>query len=162
MKARILLVLAMVLVLVVASSASAAAGGAGVPFKGHYQTTCEMVGTDPDSGAWLFVIEGEGRATHLGKSAYDAESEIHVGEGPFHPYWSEVTLTAANGDQLFVTLEGFLSFPESMDPEGENEVYATFRITGGTGRFEGAGGTGDFWGWIEPTEELYYNGTLTK
>jgi hypothetical protein len=42
-------------------------------------------------------------------------------------------LTAANGDVLFVTFEGFPG-------EGENQGRGEMTIVGGTGRFQGATG----------------------
>jgi hypothetical protein len=45
------------------------------------------------------------------------------------------TLTAANGDMLFLDLEGYAVTPALI------ETVAIYTITGGTGRFEGATGS---------------------
>jgi hypothetical protein len=50
-----------------------------------------------------------------------------------------VTLTAASGDQLFLTFAGTLT---PTEVEGVLGVNNPFQIVGGTGRFEGAAGGG--------------------
>ncbi|MEJ7675831.1 MAG: hypothetical protein WKF59_24775 [Chitinophagaceae bacterium] len=49
-----------------------------------------------------------------------------------------ITLTAANGDQIFMNSIGIVSAP---DANGVTRVTLTNTITGGTGRFADASGT---------------------
>jgi hypothetical protein len=154
MKARIFLLVAMILVLVVASGASAAAGGAVVPFKARYQTYPVVVGYDPDTNIQTMDIPGHGQATHLGNSTFDCDSWVDLtGDPPYHQ-WSIVELTAANGDQLYLTLDG-----TAIIGQGDG----TFEITGGSGRFEGATGAGVYWVWLDADGfHCHFDGTLTK
>ena len=68
-----------------------------------------------------------------------------------------MSFTAANGDKLFGTYEGHGT------PIPDPEFWRTFEITGGTSRFEGVTGSGDYWGQVSgETGMLYFVGTLTK
>ena len=158
MKARILLVLAIALVLVVASSALtvAAAAGAVVPFKAHYQTYPEPVGS-PTNGILTLAIPGEGQATHLGRSTWYADMQVDLSQVP-NVQTGTMVFTAANGDQLFGTFAG-----NSTPPTGPVEFWGDFEITEGTGRFEGVTCTGTYSGTAESAEGmLYFDGKLTK
>ena len=164
MKTRIFLVLAVFLILGLAGSTAAAATDdtmpfvtdASVPFTAYYETTCWWVEFDAAE------VEGEGLVTILRprrplelESAYHAYSWFNFDQGPPYPYWSEVTWTFANGDQLFLTLDG-VAIPGYFE--------GTFQITGGTGMLESVTGAGDWWALIlnEHDAEIYFDGALTR
>ena len=115
-----------------------------------------MLSFDPDTGVATYRVWGSGQATHLGRSEWSGVTNFNVYLDPI-PYWShDITFTAANGDQLFGTMEGAATLPE---------VQGTFEITGGTGRFAGVTGSGTFWGWSDGSgsnDLISYTGTLTK
>jgi hypothetical protein len=50
-------------------------------------------------------------------------------------------MTAPNGDALFLTFGGVIRYGASP---GVNTAEIVFTITGGSGRFQGASGTGTF------------------
>jgi len=94
------------------------------PNKGVGYAT-EVVSLRPDSSYGSWVASEQGQGTHTGKYVTRVVEQLDPIAG--YTFWGEGYLTAANGDQLFVT----------MNPPG-----ASFNITGGTGRFEGATGVG--------------------
>jgi hypothetical protein len=105
-----------------------AAAGAEKPFKGRSSGVVREMGFDPLTVTVYTRLEGEGQATHLGRFTVTADIAIVIGAGVH----GTGTLTAANGDQLFLTMEG-----DGIDPiHGLGE----FTVVGGTGRFEGASG----------------------
>ena len=118
--------------------AAALAGGplmAGddVPFK------AEMTATDQDFEPGEFPVLGtftttsEGTGTHIGKfTSVGVSTLVYTSAG----IWFEGTATtvAADGDEIHSETWGF-----TWDP-GDVEGY--FEITGGTGRFDGATGSG--------------------
>jgi len=83
------------------------------------------------------IPTGSGTATHLGqwtvagKVNYtpDAQGKIHSS--------GDATITAANGDKLYVTIDGILDPGAGMD-------QGTFYFVGGTGRFENVTGSANF------------------
>ena len=108
-----------------------------VPFKGRSSGVVVTTGfEDPCVTVSLnghpcvtTLLTGEGQATHLGHFTVTAQAVIDVITGiPTGPW----TLTAANGDRLFVTFVGF-----GIDPtHGGGDMT----IVGSTGRFQGATG----------------------
>jgi hypothetical protein len=109
----------------------AMAAGGQVPFKGHSSGLSMDVSFDPVAGIAHGHIEGEGQATHLGRFTVTGDVAVEVATGMARGTW---TLTAANGDQIFLDMVGENG---SDDHHGLGE----FTITGGTGRFEGASGS---------------------
>ena len=89
------------------------------------------------------IPTGSGTATHLGqwtvsgKVAYTPDNN-----GVLHSS-GEATLTAANGDKLFIQIDGILDPVAAVD-------QGTFYFVGGTGRFEGASGSSNFHVAINP------------
>ena len=122
------------------------------PLKGTLQAVPGVGPTGPCmlNGLQGFQVEGAGvgEATHLGK--YNMVSDICFRPyippfgGPGGPVPGEFEGTnifiAANGDQLFKDVS-FQSFPDPNDPT-LSDVFGKYEITGGTGRFEGASGSG--------------------
>ncbi|HYO11887.1 MAG TPA: hypothetical protein VE685_01675 [Thermoanaerobaculia bacterium] len=86
------------------------------------------------------IINASGRATHLG--LFTETGELTFIPDPNNPNLilaaGPVAFTAANGDTLEGRLEdGVLDVTTGI-------ATGVFRFTGGTGRFAGASGTGDF------------------
>jgi hypothetical protein len=79
------------------------------------------------------IREAEGEATHLGHFTVSGEYFVNVldasATGTF-------TITAANGDQIFITSVG-----HSLQPPTLKETVEDVTVTGGTGRFAGATGS---------------------
>ena len=122
---RPLSVAAGVATLVLLGSAIAAQAGECLPFSFAAQSA-EIVDS---RGNRLWVIQ-TGTATHLGNVIVYRDirqfGDVAVGD---------VTMEAANGDLLFL-----LTVTEFNPESGRFEGY--YEITGGTGRFEGATGSG--------------------
>ena len=74
----------------------------------------------------------EGEATHVGHFILASDIAVDV---RFGTATGTATLTAANGDMLFLDLEGYAVPPALI------ETVANYTIMGGTGRFEGATGS---------------------
>ena len=87
----------------------------------------------PPAGVIRQVDVGTCQLSHLGRTAYTGVLEIDFVAGT---QTGTRTLTAANGDQLFMTAVG-TSAPSGP---GTRSISATLTVTGGTGRFAGARG----------------------
>ena len=124
-----------------------------VPFEFRGYSVLESLAPDPSCGAppyFLNIQVGGGEATHLGRfsvrftfcvDATDLLDDGTLTEGESAPYWNGLgTLVAANGDELHVAVEGAVL--PSTDPAYDFQFQDPFVITGGTGRFEEAGGGG--------------------
>lgn len=119
-KVGIALLLVGAFALAPAGTASAARGGSERPWKGLGELTFDQSTLD---------LTGTGVASHLGRWTWSLEvtsdDGVHsTGEG---------TLTAANGDEVFVHLE-------QTWVSNDAAVFVT-TITGGTGRFSDAAGS---------------------
>jgi len=114
------------------ASTSQEARKGGLPFKGSF------AGQEVDTvSPPLLLVEGtaHGNATHLG--GYSASFSISVTLDTGRSTGS-MTLTAANGDRLFTSVEG-VGVPTSVPNVASITELAT--VTGGTGRFAGTTGT---------------------
>ena len=104
------------------------------PFKGIFEGAFAI-----NPATLQLHFAGDGPASHLGESAIVGDSQlVPSGPGCFQIVTDTVTLTAANGDQLVLTNSG----EDCFDETGHIIGVATFTVTGGTGRFDGATGTG--------------------
>jgi len=113
-------------------------------------------GRGPDS------LTVRGIATALGPFEASGTVERNGGSNPFHV--SGELSFACNTGELTGTYEGWYEIPERF--EGLIPVGGTFVITGGTGRFEGAEGSGEGEGYVEFTESgpvlrVRLDGTVT-
>jgi len=90
-----------------------------------------------------------GKASHMGRVSGDGIDCINIIPPdpdvlPSFIFTNEnLTLTAANGDKLFLLYEG--SFTPTTPPTVVPSIYeikGEFQVQGGTGRFEGATGSG--------------------
>ncbi|HEU4712516.1 MAG TPA: hypothetical protein VFS76_13170 [Pyrinomonadaceae bacterium] len=80
---------------------------------------------------------GSGTATHLGQWTVAGNPKYTLDDqGVFHSS-GEATLTTANGDKLFIQINGILDPVAGVD-------QGVFYFVGGTGRFQGASGTAQF------------------
>jgi hypothetical protein len=109
-----------------------------VPFKADFTATQEVIQAPAPGTPLIILATGTGKASHMGKTTFEARITIDV-FGP-QPNLSPATftLTAANGDQIFMNSIGIVNPP---DANGVITVTLTNTITGGTGRFAYATGT---------------------
>ena len=110
-------------------SGPAMAAGKPVPFKGRSSGVVTTVRIDPVAGLAYTRAEGQGQATHLGHFTQIGDVAVDLVTGNARGTW---TLTAANGDMLFLAGRGY-----GID---ETHGAGTFTVVGGTGRFRGATG----------------------
>ncbi len=103
-----------------------------VPFKGHAEGV--VTATEIIEDGVLLTIVATGQATHLGRFTRVESVVIH----PDGKLEGKITFTAANGDQLYVAVQG--GFISATTAEG------TYTFTGGTGRFANASGNASFTG----------------
>jgi hypothetical protein len=129
-----------------------------VPFKANFKTTVVVT---PVGNGFLFIIQanGEGKATHMGKTTQESTTTLDVSTTPWPNYGTENVWTAANGDKLFFSVDGY------VNPPNEQGIYIysyTWEITGGTGHFVGVTGSGTAVGTgnLEGQGEIFYDGTL--
>jgi hypothetical protein len=131
---------AAVTVLVITAGPQRAFAGTQVPFKGSYSGTIS-----PPHGPPPVTLSGSGTATHLGRSTNSGTvtvtSEPASCSGGFHTHNLE-TLTSTDGDQINLTIS---DQPCPVSP-GVFQGSGTYVVTGGTGRFAGASGSGSFYG----------------
>lgn len=128
-------VLAGMLLGIVTGPASAATGGTERPLIGPTGevTTVLNLCSFPFPG----TIEGSGAFAHLGNTTIALDFTISVSGSGEAVQSGSGTLTAANGDVLFVTFSGTIT---DTSPT-HNTSTSVFTITGGTGRFVDASGT---------------------
>jgi hypothetical protein len=126
-----------VLALAVAAPAFAADHGAGAAFTVHasYDATPTF---DPACGCLHVVASGSATGTELGSGTWN-DTEFAAFTPTGLAIDGDLTLTAANGDQLFVHYDATTPLP---DATGAIHPQGTFTIVGGTGRFANATGGG--------------------
>lgn len=162
MKTRNLFMLALILALFMAGAvpATAIAGHPVVPFKGGYLVHPETV--DFVYPCIYQRFPAEGQATHLGESTFISDDAVgcfdglQFGTGSQH---GTIEFTADNGDLLWMSYAGtHAGYPVYVTYSG------TYTITGGTGRFEGASGSGEYWGSsaMDGHGTFFFDGTLIK
>jgi hypothetical protein len=133
--------------LIVGSSAfvSRASAGSQVPFRASISERFQGLSACPPPYASIGVFcaltipgTSQGMATHMGRVTQQHLTVItefastECGSTEF----KLVTITAANGDQVFAYLPGTFC--------SDGTGAGTYQITGGTGRFSGATGTGTY------------------
>ncbi len=107
-----------------------------VPFEGNFIATTEVIQAPAPGTPLIFFSPGTGEATYMGKTTYEANVTIDIFAKPVLSK-ATVTLTAANGDKIFMSSIGIVSAP---DANNVTMVALTNTITGGTGRFADASG----------------------
>lgn len=135
--------MAAALLLFAASSPVSWAGTTTIPFKASIASQ-ETLGVDPDRCPNTFVVgttTGKGTSSSLGAVTMLATDCPLLAPGVLPTFSNgQLTLTAANGDELRATYSGGL-LPVAGTP-GLFSIYGPFTITGGTGRFIRATGSG--------------------
>ena len=112
-------------------------------FPGTRQMTVKMIAercTGRLLGVQIVGSEGTGTASHLGKASYNGSGEItseNAVTGVITDTLTE-TLTAANGDKLTILCRQ-VATPTSPGVYSGTDQWT---VTGGTGRFSGATGSG--------------------
>ncbi len=118
-----------------------------VPFKAKFFTKRNydaVIGTCEEAPFLEYNYQvGEGTGTHLGKFT----TEIYFCGNGFEYKNGEGVFVAANGDELYFVVPspgeiGLIMPLPSPDPLYEFYFQDPFTIVGGTGRFEGASGSG--------------------
>ena len=115
-----------------------AQSGSDLPFHGSFTIgTSGTFNCPPTCPPTLLTVNGtlNGTATHLGQFAADSVEAVNLATATST---GTMTLTAANGDQLFATTAGA---EESFVPPNISTVRVVAEIQGGTGRFSGASGS---------------------
>lgn len=130
-----------------AASSIAIAGPTNVPFKASLVTQ-EQLHPDPtvcQAAPYLVgTTTASGHASHLGSTSGIATDCVTPTSAYTYSFSNgKITLTAANGDEVHADYSGSLS-PTATPPI--YSIAGTYRITGGTGRFSNASGTGSLQG----------------
>lgn len=141
---RKILVLWMALALLLIAIPAAGAKSNARPFKGSMSGSITF---EADLGCINPPLmrtdsQATGNVSHMGRSTMTSS---HCTPSAGEIEGGEMTLTAANGDQVFMDYMGTAQPP---DEDGIIVVDVEFVITGGDGRFDGATGGGDMTGFI--------------
>jgi hypothetical protein len=104
------------------------------PFKSTVEVTFQ--GFDDD----LRLFSGTGRATHLGRVAVSTVVDLDFDD------WTAIGIaTLASSHVDSITIEFYQAWDQAPGVDPARGTYVgTYWITGGTGKFEGARGTGTF------------------
>jgi hypothetical protein len=130
--------LALALIALGLSASPLDAATAAVPFKGD--ASGDIVGIPTGEGLnYAVEIDGEGKSTILGKFKLSATHTTDGYTGLITD--GSITFVTKHGDTLTATYTG-QEYP-GESPEMVH-VIATLTITGGTGQFHGATGSGSF------------------
>ena len=125
-----------------------------VPFRLEWNSKIETIVDFPIA---TVIGTGEGLGTHLGRlHAQSVAEEVNLETGAGVATYR---YTAANGDEVLVDFV-FSAIPTSPTVFA---VSGTWQIIGGTGRFEGASGSGTYQGGVEftgPNSALGHFGML--
>lgn len=124
-----------------------------VPFKADFMGTYIYAGPDATCGEWnpdggimngMVINEGGGSGTQLGNFTHYFEFCCDFIEGYYPGGHMSAYFTAANGDILYISCAGqVLNGRLDYHPADVNSYFKDpFIILGGTGRFEGASGSG--------------------
>ena len=136
------------------ASAGAAHAAPNRPFKAsmtveeHLGNIGRCPGSQPGVPGLGGTLSGTGHATHLGATTVGAEhcvqlrqdQTVYISDG-------QMVLTGANGDTVLADYAGFFT-PVSA---GVYSFEGNYFITDGTGRFQGAGGSGALFGTLQGT-----------
>lgn len=120
--------------------AAPAASAPGVPFHAHFVLS-ESQTADLACGGFRVRNTGAGDATLLGQTAWRATAcaDFLDRPGKLHARDGHAVMTAQRGGELYVSYSGEGDLP---DLSGHFHVTGPFRITGGTGLFRAATGSG--------------------
>jgi len=112
---------------------------ANTPFRAQFEVPMTLT-PDADCGGFRVTGTGTGRATHMGAATITVDECVNFVREPgrVHVY-GMLVLTAANGDELHVSVDKVGDLP---GPTGDAHVKGPYEVTGGTGRFAAATGSG--------------------
>jgi hypothetical protein len=145
------------LVLTLAASVATAAGP-DLPFHASIDTQPVILGPC-GPGCIALDIPGSGIATQMGTVTLDGPSRVNLVDATQS---ATATLTAANGDQLVLDVEGTVEFA-GPDPAGPVTFSGSWTVQSGTGRFQSASGSGSYSGTAAgPTGELILTGSISN
>ena len=145
-----------------------------VPFKSSgsgTETSLSAAGCQFTSAGCTVESDGTAISTHLGKGPYvstltiDWSAATSNGAGGFcAPASGSSTLTAANGDTLTFTDTGTVCEVGATGLDVAHTFSGTYAITGGTGHFAGAGGSGTITGGDDGAGRSSFsaNGTVSR
>lgn len=129
-------------VLALTTAWSPAGAGGNLPFKAT-ATTQESLRPDPSCPSFLGgTTTGKGIATQLGVISLVATDCVTPGATTFTFSNGVLTLTNTNGDELTASYQGTLSPLASPIPTPIYTIDGRYTVTGGTGRFANASGSG--------------------
>jgi hypothetical protein len=115
----------------------ATSSSAARPFRASFTTEFSSTAAFP---LVHVTVTGEGQALHMGRTEASTTNQVVnliTGAGT-----ATYTLTAANGDTLVVDMTVSTQFPSPT----QITFAGSFSVTGGTGRFTGATGSGSIEG----------------
>lgn len=137
-----------------ATAPAAVAGPKNAPFKAAVVTQ-ETLRFDPaacNAPPYLAgTTTGTGVASQMGAISFVASDCISTGATTFSFGNGQLTITAANGDELKATYSGTLTPLPNPVQLPLYTLSGHFNVTGGTGRFEAASGSGYLQG-VENTQ----------
>jgi hypothetical protein len=142
--------------LCVALFAVPAAAAVSVPITLRYTGTFAATPGNPSPCNGVPITDTlTGTGSHLGQLT---ATYPHCVDFAANRFSGTATFTAANGDQLFVNLEG-----SAEDPTCTTDCAVSFTgsITDGTGRFEGAWGELQGTGTVDIIDPTTFSGTIT-
>ncbi|HEY5629878.1 MAG TPA: hypothetical protein VIR16_10235 [Candidatus Limnocylindrales bacterium] len=124
----------------------ASAGDPSLPFAGFTRPGVDVstapVGC-PDGSMWRYSSHAEGLFTHLGLVDFSithcSSVDLATGAGTFVD--GTITITAANGDALFLAEHGTFQVSPWPNP-ARSDIQLVWVVSGGTGRFANASGSG--------------------
>lgn len=130
-----------------------------VPFKGRYVTHPEVIGVV--EGIQIVKITSEGKATHLGVSSWSSDSKVDL--NTLEPWKQTGTMTFEKKGTRDQLIGSFLGTAGTNPPDNPIVGFGEYKITGGTGKFEGVIGRGKYVLSIntEMIGDLTFTGTLT-
>jgi hypothetical protein len=140
-----------------------------LPFKASFIGNYVSIDISPICGEypWMRVInEGEGTGTHLGKFTHHMDFCCDVETGYYPGGYMKAYFVAADGDTLFVSCAGQVINGRAEDhPEYVISYFRDpFKISGGTGRFKGATGSGmtnDYNSSLDAYSHHHWTGTIS-
>lgn len=147
---------------VLASPAGASAPAAvTAPITLNYTATFQVTPDDPSPCEGVPITDtATGTGSHLGRFTATYPHCVNFAANTFS---GTATFKAANGDLLFVLLEGSADDPTCTTTCGVS--FTTGTILGGSGRFEGAGGALTGTGTVDlvaSTITAAFQGTINK
>jgi len=159
---RTLLAALAALAAIVLTGPTMATAATTLPFKSDITAQASFAET-PVPGVFTVTTSGVGHASHLGKVTFSTTETLDFVStmGALVVQDGRMVMVAANGDELRWAYEGTGSPP---DEDGVSALTGTFLVTGGTGRFADATGSGTFEGTgnaVTGVAIVSYRGTIS-